>query len=131
MSGINKVILVGYLGKEPELRTLDSGVPVASFPLVTSEVYVKDARRVEHLEWHNIIMWRALAESATKMLCKGKLIHVEGKLRTSCFHDKEGIKRYTTEIVADKFTILGRSSDFLPDYPNKAVASFDHASNSA
>jgi single-strand DNA-binding protein len=112
MSGINKVILVGHLGKDPEVRHLDGGVSVASFPLATSETYNKDGRKIEQTEWHNIVMWRGLADVASKYLQKGKLVYIEGKLRTRSFEDKEGIKKYTTEIVAENFTMLGRKSDF-------------------
>lgn len=112
MSGINKVILIGHLGKDPEVRHLDGGVTVASFPLATSETYNKDGRKIEQTEWHNIVMWRGLADIASKYLQKGKLVYIEGKLRTRSFEDKEGHKKYTTEIVAENFTMLGRKSDF-------------------
>ncbi|MEJ7778079.1 MAG: single-stranded DNA-binding protein [Daejeonella sp.] len=112
MSGINKVILVGHLGKDPEVRHLEGNVTVASFPLATSETYNKDGRKIEQTEWHNIVMWRGLADVAAKYLQKGKLVYIEGKLRTRSFEDKEGHKKYTTEIVAENFTMLGRKSDF-------------------
>lgn len=112
MSGINKVILVGHLGKDPEVRHLDGGVTVASFPLATSETYNKDGKRVEQTEWHNIVLWRGLAEVASKYLQKGKLVYIEGKLRTRSFEDKEKVKKYVTEVVAENFTMLGRKSDF-------------------
>lgn len=112
MSGINKVILVGHLGKDPEVRHLEGGVSVASFPLATSETYNKDGRKIEQTEWHNIVMWRGLADVASKYLQKGKLVYIEGKLRTRSFEDKEGNKKYTTEVVAENFTMLGRKSDF-------------------
>ncbi len=112
MSGINKVILVGHLGKDPEVRHLDGGVTVASFPLATSETFNKDGRKVEQTEWHNIVMWRGLADIASKYLQKGKLVYIEGKLRTRNFEDKEGHKKYATEVVAENFTMLGRKSDF-------------------
>jgi len=112
MSGINKVILVGHLGKDPEVRHLDGGVAVASFPLATSESYTKDGKKIEQTEWHNIVLWRSLAEVAGKYLHKGKLVYVEGKLRTRSYEDKEGNRRYVTEIVAENFTMLGRKSDF-------------------
>jgi single-strand DNA-binding protein len=112
MSGINKVILVGHLGKDPEVRYLDGGVTVASFPLATSETYNKDGKKIEQTEWHNIVMWRGLADTAAKYLKKGKLIYLEGKLRTRSFEDREGHKKYTTEIVAENFTMLGRKTDF-------------------
>jgi len=112
MSGINKVILVGHLGKDPEVRHLEGGVSVASFPLATSETYNKEGRKIEQTEWHNIVMWRGLADVASKYLQKGKLVYIEGKLRTRSFEDKEGNKKYTTEVVAENFTLLGRKSDF-------------------
>jgi single-strand DNA-binding protein len=112
MSGINKVILVGHLGKNPDIRSLESGVSVASFPLATSETFNKEGRKVEQTEWHNIVMWRGLADVAAKFLQKGKLVYIEGKLRTRSFEDKEGIKKYTTEVVAENFTLLGRKTDF-------------------
>jgi single-strand DNA-binding protein len=115
MSGINKVILVGHLGKDPDIRYLEGGISVVSFPLATSETFNKDGRKVEQTEWHNIVMWRGLADVAAKYLQKGKLVYIEGKLRTRSFEDKEGIKKYTTEVVAENFTLLGRKTDFEND----------------
>lgn len=112
MSGINKVILVGHLGKDPEIRQLEGGVSVASFPLATSETFSKDGKKVEQTEWHNIVLWRSLADVAAKFLQKGKLVYIEGKLRTRSFEDKEGVKKFTTEVVAENFTMLGRKTDF-------------------
>ena len=112
MSSVNKVILVGHLGKDPELRYLEGNVSVASFPLATSETFNKDGKKVEQTEWHNIVMWRGLADVAAKYLNKGRLVYIEGKLRTRSYEDKEGVRRYTTEIVAESFNILGRKSDF-------------------
>lgn len=122
MSGINKVILVGHLGKDPEVRHLEGGVTVASFPLATSETYNKDGKRVEQTEWHNIVLWRGLAEVASKYLQKGKLVYIEGKLRTRSFEDKEKVKKYVTEIVAENFTMLGRKSDFEPGQSATPIA---------
>ncbi|WP_214073415.1 single-stranded DNA-binding protein [Mucilaginibacter sp. dw_454] len=115
MSGINKVILVGHLGKDPEVRQLEGGISVASFPLATSETFNKDGKKVEQTEWHNIVLWRSLADVAAKFLQKGKLVYIEGKLRTRSFEDKEGVKKYTTEVVAENFTMLGRKTDFESD----------------
>ena len=109
MAGVNKVILVGNLGKDPEVRHLEGGTAVANFPLATSESYKdKSGQRVEQTEWHNIVVWRGLAEVAEKYLKKGMTIYLEGKLRTRSWDDKEGHKRYTTEIVGDTFTILSK-----------------------
>ncbi|RYU87934.1 single-stranded DNA-binding protein [Mucilaginibacter terrigena] len=121
MSGINKVILVGHLGKDPEVRHLEGGVAVASFPLATSETFNKDGRKVEQTEWHNIVMWRGLADVAAKFLQNGKLVYIEGKLRTRSFEDKEGVKKYTTEVVAENFTMLGRKTDFENDSAPRQV----------
>jgi len=115
MSGVNKVILVGHLGKDPEARSLEGGVSVVSFPLATSETFNKDGHKVEQTEWHNIVMWRGLADVAARYLQKGRLVYIEGKLRTRSFDDKEGIKKYTTEVVAENFTLLGRKTDFEAD----------------
>jgi single-strand DNA-binding protein len=114
MPGINKVILVGHLGKDPDLKYLNDNVPVVTFPLATTEIFSKDGKKIEQTEWHNIVMWRALAEIAGKLLEKGKLIYLEGKLRTRSFEHKDGSKRYITEIVAETFTLLGRKTDFEP-----------------
>lgn len=108
MSGVNKVILIGRLGKDPEVRNLDNGVSVANFTMATSETY-KDrttGEKKETTEWHNIVLWRGLAEVTQKFLHKGDLVYIEGKLRTRSW-EKEGVTRYTTEIVADNMTMLG------------------------
>ena len=111
MSSVNKVILVGHIGKSPEHRKLSGEISIISFPLATTTTHKKDGRTSEDTEWHNIIMWRDMADSAYKILEKGKLIYIEGKLQTRSF-EKDGIKRYTTEIIVNTFTLLGRSSDF-------------------
>ena len=112
MAGVNKVILVGNLGKDPEVRHLEGGAAVANFTLATTEVYKdKTGTRQEQTEWHNIVVWRGLAEIAEKYLKKGMTIYVEGKLRTRSWDDKEGHKRYTTEIVGDTFTILSKKEN--------------------
>lgn len=121
MSGINKVILVGNLGKDPEVRYLEGGTAVAKFPLATSETYKnKEGQKVDSTEWHNIVMWRGLAEIAEKFLKKGSLVYIEGKIRTRAYDDKEGNKRYATEIIADNMTMLGRRNDDAPHAPANA-----------
>lgn len=115
MAGVNKVILVGNLGKDPEVRHLEGGAAVANFPLATTDSYKdKSGNRQEQTEWHNIVVWRGLAEVAEKYLKKGMTIYVEGKLRTRSWDDKEGHKRYTTEIVGDTFTILSKKENNSP-----------------
>jgi len=108
MAGVNKVILVGNLGKDPEVRHLESGASVANFPIATTETYKdREGNRKEQTEWHNIVLWRGLADIAEKYLKKGNQIYVEGKLRTRSWEDKEGNTRYTTEVVGDNMTMLG------------------------
>lgn len=113
MAGINKVILVGNLGKDPEVRYLEGGTAVANFTLATSETF-KDktnGERKTNTEWHNIVLWRGLAEIAEKFLKKGMQVYIEGKLRTRQWQDKDGNNRYTTEVVADNLQMLGRRED--------------------
>jgi single-strand DNA-binding protein len=111
MSGVNKVILIGNLGADPEIRHLQNGVSVANFRIATSETY-KDkntGEKREQTEWHSIVAWRGLAEITEKYLKKGSKVYVEGKLRTRKW-EKDGIDRYTTEIMADEMTLLDRPS---------------------
>jgi|ERR1035437_4091857 single-strand DNA-binding protein len=111
MSGVNKVILVGRLGKDPEVKYLEGGIAVAKITLATSENRKnKEGERVEFTEWHNINLWRNNAELAEKYLKKGMLIYVEGKIRTRSW-EKDGVKRYTTEIEGDYFHMLGKKED--------------------
>jgi len=108
MASVNKVILIGNLGKDPEVRHLEGGVTKVSFPLATSETYKdKSGNKIEHTEWHNIILWRGLAEVAEKFLKKGNPVYIEGKIKTRTWEDKEGNKRYSVEIIADNMTLLG------------------------
>lgn len=108
MAGVNKVILVGNLGKDPEVRHLEGGVSVAHFTLATNEYYKdKQGTRVERTEWHNISAWRGLAEMADKFLKKGQQVYIEGKLRTRQYQDKDQQTRYITEIIADEISMLG------------------------
>ncbi len=112
MSGVNKVILVGNLGKDPEIRHLEGNITIAKFSLATTEVYKnKDGQRVDQTEWHNVVLWRGLAESAEKILRKGSLVYIEGRLKTRSWDDQQGNKRYITEVVADSMTLLNRGKD--------------------
>lgn len=113
MAGVNKVILLGNLGKDPEVRYLEGGTAVANFPIATSETY-KDrtsGERKTSTEWHNVVVWRGLAEIAEKYLKKGSQIYIEGKLRTRQWQDKDGNNRYTTEVVADVMQMIGKRDD--------------------
>jgi single-strand DNA-binding protein len=109
---INKVILVGRVGKDPEVRHLDNNATVARFSLATNETYKnKSGEKVTNTEWHNIVVWRSLAEIAGKYIKKGAMLYVEGKIRNRTWDDKEGNKRYTSEIEADNFQMLGPKND--------------------
>lgn len=109
MPGINKVILVGNLGKDPEVRYLEGGIAVANFPVATTESFRdKMGNKQEQTEWHQIVLWRKLAEVAEKYLRKGQQVYIEGKIRSHSWEDKEGNKRYTTEIFGDVLTILSK-----------------------
>ncbi|QGY42434.1 single-stranded DNA-binding protein [Maribellus comscasis] len=109
---VNKVILVGNVGKDPEVRHLDSGVAVANFPLATSETYLaKNGDRVTTTEWHNIVLWRGLADVAEKYVTKGRQLYIEGRIRTRSYDDKDGNKRYITEIYGDVMQMLGSRND--------------------
>lgn len=107
MAGVNKVILIGNLGKDPELKYLEGNIARVNFSLATSEVHKdKNGNRVEQTEWHNIVLWRSMAESAEKLLKKGTQIYLEGKLQTRQWIDKDNNKRNITEIVGESFLIL-------------------------
>ena len=111
---VNKVILIGNVGKDPDVRYLDNNVSVANFPLATTErgFTSRDGQQVpDRTEWHNIVAWRGLAQIVEKFVKKGSQIFVEGKIRTRSYDDKDGNKRYMTEIFADNIELLGRKSD--------------------
>jgi single-strand DNA-binding protein len=108
MGSVNKVILVGNLGRDAELRYTPGGAAVATLNLATTEVWNdKGGQRQEKTEWHRVVLWGKQAESLQEYLTKGKQIYVEGRLQTRQWDDKEGNKRYTTEIKADRITLLG------------------------
>jgi single-strand DNA-binding protein len=119
MAGINKVILVGNLGKDPELRHTANDIAVCGFTMATSETYRDRTtnERITQTEWHQIVLWRGLAETASKYLKKGSQVYIEGKLKTRSWEDQNGQKRYTTEVVADVMQLLDR-----PDRPSSPVA---------
>ena len=142
MSGVNKVILIGRLGKDPEIRNLESGISVANFSMATTNTY-KDkttGERKELTEWHNIVLWRGLADVAAKYLHKGDLVYIEGRLRTRSW-EKDNVTRYTTEIFGDTMNMLtpkstspssggaGSSGGSNPEYaqPRQAPSAPAHA----
>ena len=112
MAGVNKVILIGNLGADPEVRYTPSGHPVANFRMATSESRNdKDGQRQERTEWHRIVAWGKLAELCGEYLSKGRQVYVEGKLQTRSWQDRDGNKRYTTEVRAQRVQMLGRAQD--------------------
>jgi len=108
---VNKVILIGNVGKDPEIRHLDNNLSVANFPLATSETYTnKNGEKVTQTEWHNIVLWRGLAEIAEKYVRKGRQLYIEGRIRSRSY-EKDGSIRYITEIYGDQMQMLGRRED--------------------
>lgn len=111
MAGVNKVILLGNLGKDPEVRHLENGRAVANFSIATSETYKnKQGEKVTNTEWHNVVLWTPLAEIAEKYLNKGNQVYIEGKLTSRSYEDKDGATKYITEVVGRDMTLLGGPS---------------------
>lgn len=128
MSSVNSVTILGRLGKDPEIRVMESGKKVASFTVATSESYKdKNGKKVEQTEWHNVSFWGAICDTIEKYLKKGNQIYVEGKLRTRSYEDKGGVKKYTTEIIGNKMVMLGggKSED------NKQAQEYQFAESSS
>ena len=113
---VNKVILIGNLGKDPEVRHLENGAVVANFSIATSETYMdkNTGQKVENTDWHDIVVWRGLAEVVEKYVKKGHKVYVEGKLKKRSWQDKEGITRYSTEVIADEMTMLSSPGQKAP-----------------
>jgi single-strand DNA-binding protein len=121
MRGVNRVILIGNLGKDPEVQHLDGNIAVAKFPLATTETHKdKNGNLVSQTEWHTIVLWRGLAELALKYLHKGSLVYIEGRLRTRNWEDKDKNKRSITEIVGDNLVMLDKRKESDTDI-NKDV----------
>jgi len=112
MRGVNRVMLIGNLGKDPDVQYLEGNIGVAKFPLATTETYKdRSGKLVSQTEWHTVVLWRGLAELAQKYLHKGSLIYVEGRLRTRSWEDKEGNKKFATEVVGDNLIMLDKRGD--------------------
>lgn len=123
---VNKVILIGNLGKDPEVRALENGAKLARFSIATSESYTdkNTNEKKEVTEWHNIVVWRGLADVAENYLKKGMKVYIEGKLRTRSWQDEAGNAKSSTEIVADNFTMLtakAETNQHAAAYPTNAV----------
>lgn len=112
MRGVNRVMLIGNLGKEPDLQYLEGNIAVAKFPLATTETFKdKSGNLVSQTEWHTVVLWRGLAELAQKYLHKGSLVFIEGRLRTRNWEDKDKNKRFSTEIVGDNLVMLDKRKE--------------------
>jgi single-strand DNA-binding protein len=132
MSGVNKAILIGHLGADPELRHTQSGTAVATFSLATTERYTdKSGERQERTEWHRIVAWARLGEICNQYLKKGKQVYIEGRIQTRQWEDQSGNKRYTTEIVANNMTMLGRAGDSGADVPSQDFPANEPASQAS
>jgi single-strand DNA-binding protein len=115
MRGLNKVTLIGNLGKDPEIQILEGNIKVAKFSLATTENY-KDSngQNQSNTDWHNIVLWRGLADLASNYLHRGSLVYVEGKLKTRSYDDKDGQRKYVTEIVAENILLLDKKENEMP-----------------
>lgn len=112
MRGVNRVTLIGNLGRDPDIQYIEGNIPVVKFPLATTETYKdKTGQMISQTEWHNVVLWRGLAELAQRYLHKGSFIYLEGRLRTRSWEDKDQIRRFSTEIVADNMVMLDKKKD--------------------
>src|SRR5438045_1478530 len=112
MRGVNKVMLIGNLSKDPDIQFLEGNIAVAKFSLATTETYKdRSGKLISQTEWHTVVLWRGLAELAQKYLHKGSLVYIEGRLKTRSWEDKEGNKKFATEIVGDNLIMLDKRSD--------------------
>jgi single-strand DNA-binding protein len=112
MRGVNRVTLIGNLGKDPELQYLEGNIAVAKFPLATTETFKdKTGQMISQTEWHTVVLWRGLAELAQRYLHKGSLVYIEGRLRTRNWEDKDKVRRFATEVVGDNLVMLDKRKD--------------------
>jgi len=117
MRGVNRVMLIGNLGKDPDLQHLEGNIAVAKFPLATTETFKdKNGNLVSQTEWHTVVLWRGLAELAQKYLHKGSLVFIEGRLRTRTWEDKDKNRRFSTEIVGDNLVMLDKRKENGTEY---------------
>ena len=112
MRGVNKVILIGNLGKDPEIQFLEGNIAVAKFSLATTETFKdRSGKLISQTEWHTVVLWRGLAELAQKFLHKSSQVYVEGRLKTGSWEDEDGNKKFATEIIGDNLIMLDKKSD--------------------
>ena len=115
MRGVNRVMLIGNLGKDPDVQYLEGNIGVAKFSLATTETFKdRTGKLISQTEWHTVVLWRGLAELAQKYLHKGSLVYIEGRLRTRSWEDKEGNKKFATEVVGDNLIMLDKKMDRQP-----------------
>ena len=115
MRGVNRVMLIGNLGKDPDVQYLEGNIGVAKFSLATTETFKdRTGKLISQTEWHTVVLWRGLAELAQKYLHKGSLVYIEGRLRTRSWEDKDGNKKFATEIVGDNLIMLDKKMDSHP-----------------
>lgn len=118
MRGVNRVMLIGNLGRDPDVQHLEGNIAVAKFPLATTETFKDRAGKlISQTEWHTVVLWRGLAELAQKYLHKGSLVYIEGRLRTRSWEDKEGNKKFATEVVGDNLIMLDKRTDAPHAHP--------------
>src|SRR3954463_3237043 len=112
MRGVNRVMLIGNLGRDPDVQYLEGNIAVAKFPLATTETFKdRSGKLISQTEWHTVVLWRGLAELAQKYLHKGSLVYIEGRLRTRSWEDKEGNRKFATEVVGDNLIMLDKRTD--------------------
>ena len=112
MRGVNRVVLIGNIGREPDVQFLEGNIAVAKFPLATTETYKdRSGALISQTEWHTVVLWRGLAELAQKYLHKGSLVYIEGRIRTRSWEDKDKNKRFNTEILGDNLVMLDKRKD--------------------
>lgn len=127
---VNKHIIIGNLGKDPEVRTLENGNKVANFTVATSETYTnKEGQKVTNTEWHNVVLWKKLADVAEMFLVKGSQVYVEGKSKTRVWDDKDGNKRYTTELQGERITMLGKKTESKAPEEEKEITQTEQDGN--
>lgn len=128
MRGVNRVMLIGNLGKDPEVQILEGNITVAKFPLATTETFKdRSGKLISQTEWHTVVLWRGLAELAQKFLHKSSLVYIEGRLRTRSWDDKEGVKKYITEVIGENLIMLDKKSDVV--LPHDSEPNTDDASS--
>ena len=122
MRGVNRVMLIGNLGKDPDVQYLEGNIGVAKFSLATTETFKdRSGKLISQTEWHTVVLWRGLADLAQKYLHKGSLVYIEGRLRTRSWEDKDKNKKFATEVVGDNLIMLDKRAESFPNNPNASI----------